>query len=88
MDDDVKIIQTPHDDDVIVSAMIANYDVKRILVDNGSSTNILFYSAFFRMLMSTERLRRVSILLVGFTEDAVDVEGELDLSLTIGTESR
>ena len=48
-DEDARRIQTPHDDAVVVSAIIANYDVKKILVDNGSSTNVLFYSTFFRM---------------------------------------
>ena len=46
-DEDAWKIQTPHDDAVVVSTTIANYDVKRILVNNGSSTNILFYSIFF-----------------------------------------
>ena len=48
-DEDVWKIQTLHDDAVVVSATIANYDVKKILVDNESSINILFYSTFSRM---------------------------------------
>ena len=44
--EDARKIQTPHDDAVVVSATIANYDVKRILIDNESSTDVLFYLTF------------------------------------------
>ena len=87
-EEDIRGIQTSHDDAVVVSAMIANYDVKKILVDNGSSTNVLFYSIFFRMRLSTDQLRRVSTPLVAFTGDAVAVEGEIALSVTVGAEPR
>ena len=85
MKDDVQRIQTFHDDTVVVSMTIANYDVKKILVDNGSSTDVLFYLVFFRMRLPNDRLRRVSIPLVGFTGDAVIVEGEITLPLTVET---
>ena len=44
--DDVPEIQTPHSDAIIISIMIANYNVKRILGNNESFTDVLFYSAF------------------------------------------
>lgn len=37
---------TPHNDILVVTAKIANYDVSRILVDDGASINILEYKAF------------------------------------------
>ena len=66
--------------------MIVNYDVKKILVNNESSTDVLFYLIFFRMRLLTDRLRRVSMPLIGFTGDAVTVEGEITLSLTARTD--
>ncbi|KAK6117276.1 hypothetical protein DH2020_048987 [Rehmannia glutinosa] len=45
-DEDLEGILTPHDDPMVVSLTIANYEVKRVLVDNGSSIDILFYDAF------------------------------------------
>lgn len=33
-----------HDDAIIISTMIANFDVKRTPVDNGSSYDVLFYN--------------------------------------------
>ena len=87
-DEDAPGIQTLHDDAVVVSMTIANYDVTRILVDNGSSTNILFYSAFSQMRLSTDRLRRVSTPLVGFVGETVAVEEKIILSVIAGVESR
>ena len=34
---------------VVVSLNIADYDIRRILVDSGSSVDILFYDAFSKM---------------------------------------
>ena len=51
-ENDLQGVQTPHDDAVVVSSTITKYDVKRILVDNGSSTNVLFYAIFSRMDLS------------------------------------
>ena len=66
--------------------MITNYDVKKILVDNESSMDVLFYSTFSRMRLLIDRLKRVSTSLIGFTGDAVTMEKEITLSLIIETE--
>ena len=85
---DLHGVQTLHDDAVVVSSTIAKYDVKRILVDNGSSTNVLFYAVFSRMDLSKYPLREVSTPLIGFTGDSVQVEGEITLPTTVGTSPR
>ena len=85
---DLQGVQTLHDDAIVVSSTIAKYDVKRILVDNGSSTNVLFYAIFSRMDLSKYRLREVSTPLIGFTGDSVQVEGEITLPTTVGTSPR
>ena len=36
----------PHDDALIVSIQVKDYNTHRVLVDNGSSTDILYYSTF------------------------------------------
>ena len=83
-ENDLRGVQTLHDDAVVVSSTIAKYDVKRILIDNGSSTNVLFYAVFSRMDLSKYRLREVSSSLIDFTGDSVQVEGEITLPTTIG----
>ena len=69
---------------VVVSLNIADYDVHRILVDSGSSADILFYDAFSKMSIPDGRLGSISSSLVGFTGDAVPVEGVITLTVVAG----
>lgn len=39
-------IQQPHNDALVIAAMVANYDIARILVDTGSSADIIFLECF------------------------------------------
>ncbi|XP_016651080.1 PREDICTED: uncharacterized protein LOC107881572 [Prunus mume] len=41
-----KGIIYPHDDPMMIRAEIADYDVGRVLIDNGSSVNVIFADAF------------------------------------------
>ena len=46
--EDLDDVKYPHDDVVVVSTMIGNAKVHRLLVTTGSSYEILFISAFIR----------------------------------------
>ncbi|KAM1267659.1 hypothetical protein ACFX2G_000043 [Malus domestica] len=75
----------PHNDRLIVEAHIANFEVRRILVDTGASVNTMFAEAF-RALNVTEHLLDHSISsLIGFAGDIVQPLGSIHLSFTIGT---
>ncbi|KAK3036202.1 hypothetical protein RJ639_030646 [Escallonia herrerae] len=47
--DDSDGIKTPHDDPLVITIKAGNFDVKRVLIDNGSSAKILFHDAFKKM---------------------------------------
>lgn len=82
---DLVDLQNPHDDIIIISMTIAIHDVKRILVDSESLTDVFFYDAFTRMNLPLSQLRRVSILLVSFSGDSIKVEDEISLPVVTGT---
>ncbi|XP_075645345.1 uncharacterized protein LOC142616357 [Castanea sativa] len=46
MDKDARRLHHPHDDAIIITLAIANYTTKRVLIDNGSSADILYYPVF------------------------------------------
>ena len=48
-DEDAERIHHPHDDAIVITLLIADYTTGRVLVDNGSSANILYYPAFQQM---------------------------------------
>lgn len=42
-------IKFPHDDSLVIILVIGNSQVKRVLVNNGASIDILFHDAFLKM---------------------------------------
>ena len=58
-DSDLEGCQHPHDDPLVVLAIVANTTVHRVLIDNGSSADIIFASAFDKMGIGREKLELV-----------------------------
>jgi hypothetical protein len=56
----------PHDDALVVTLTVANHGIHRILVDNGSSADILYWPAFQQMGIDRDRIKPFGSLLVGF----------------------
>ena len=74
----------PHDDPLVVRAIVANTTVHRVLVDNGSSDDIIFTSAFDKMGIGREKLDLISTYLRGFSGEKVLPLGSIHLVLTLG----
>ncbi|XP_042423383.1 uncharacterized protein LOC122010999 [Zingiber officinale] len=53
---DLEGLELPHDDALIIKAVIANSRVARVFVDTGSSVNILFRAAFEEMQIDAAEL--------------------------------
>ena len=53
-EDDAWRLHHPHDDTLVVSLQIGDYNMHRVLVDNGSSADILYYLAFQQMRIDRE----------------------------------
>ncbi|KAK3012116.1 hypothetical protein RJ639_010589 [Escallonia herrerae] len=84
-DEDSRGIKTPHDDPLVITMKAGNFDVKRVLIDNGSSADVLFYDAFQKMNIPTNRLQKMNAPLYGFSNHPVTVEGIIALPVAIGT---
>ena len=44
--DDARRLHQPYDDALVISLSIVDFNTQRVLVDSGSSTNILYYPIF------------------------------------------
>ena len=53
-EEDAWRLHHPHDDALVVSIRVGDYYTHRILVDNGRSTDILYYPAFQQMRIEKE----------------------------------
>ena len=83
-DSNLEGCQHPHDDPLVVRAIMANKIVHRVLVDNGSSADIIFASAFDKMGIGREKLEPVNTHLRGFSGEKVLPLGSIQLVLTLG----
>ena len=57
--------------------------IKKILIDNKSSVNILFYVAFSKINLA-DQLKQVGTPLVRFLESSVAIEEKITLLVTAG----
>ena len=80
-DEDALRIHHPHNDAIIITLLIADYSIRRVLVDNGSSTDILYYPAFQQMNLGRDQLRPVHSPLVGFGGMKVQPVGTITLQI-------
>ncbi|XP_057780030.1 uncharacterized protein LOC130998612 [Salvia miltiorrhiza] len=71
----------PHHDALVISIYIANCLTKRVLIDNGSSANIMFINAFREMGLNESNITRKTAVLIGFSGESKTTIGEIDLPI-------
>ncbi|GAV73704.1 hypothetical protein CFOL_v3_17187 [Cephalotus follicularis] len=85
--EDLGRIKTPHVDPLVVIVQIVNHSVNRVLVDNGSSTDVLSFDAFKLINLSLNDLKMIQSPLVGLIVDTMNLVGVISLSMAIGEET-
>lgn len=86
--EDYEGVLLPHNDALVVTMAIANHNIHRILVDTGSSANMLYKSTFDLMRIDRGKLIPVRYPLVGFSGEQVMPIGAIELQVTAGTPPR
>ena len=83
--DEVKLgtIQT-HDDALVVTLRIGGYDVKRVIIDQGSAVEIIYLNLYKGLGLKPENLIAYSSPLVSFEGKMVVPKGQLRLPVQIG----
>ncbi|XP_068486645.1 uncharacterized protein [Phaseolus vulgaris] len=73
----------PHDNDpVVISVVTAGRTVHRVLVDQGSSADDMFWSTLNKLQLSPDLLRSYTGCLYGFADNPIEVCGYLELRTT------
>ena len=83
-EEDAQCLHHPHDDVLVISIQVGDYNTHRVLVDNSSSADILYYLAFQQMMIDKEQLIPMNTPLVGFGGTRVFPLGAVMLSVTVG----
>ena len=85
---DSKGVKQLHNDPLVIVLTIEGFNTKRILVDNGSSADIIYLPAFQKLKLDPRRLRPFDSPLVSFNGDRVYPKGIVTLTVTMGTYPR
>ncbi|XP_030924754.1 uncharacterized protein LOC115951744 [Quercus lobata] len=79
-EDKARIIQ-PHDDALVVTLRIGGYDVKRVLVDQGSAIEIMYPDLYKGLNLKPKDLTTYDSLLVSFEGKTVTPRGQIRLPI-------
>ncbi|GAV58466.1 LOW QUALITY PROTEIN: hypothetical protein CFOL_v3_02000, partial [Cephalotus follicularis] len=82
---DYEGVRLPHDDPEVVTLLVELFTMKRILIDSGSSADILYKHAFDQLRIPADQLKPVKTPLVGFTGETIHPLGSINLSVVAGT---
>ena len=76
----------PHDDALVVTFRIGGYDVKRVMVNQGSATEIMYPDLFKGLGLKPEDLTTYSSPLVSFEGKMVVPKGQIRLPVQTGSD--
>ncbi|KAL0282337.1 UNVERIFIED_CONTAM: hypothetical protein Sangu_2956500 [Sesamum angustifolium] len=82
---DMDPMRNQNNDALVISATLANFLVKKVLVDSGSSADIMFYDAYVQLGIDNAQLRKVNTPLTGFSGEMIEPLGEVMLPLSLGS---
>ena len=84
MDEDAERVHHPHDDVIIITLLIVDYTTRKVLVDNGSLADNLYYPTFQQIRLGRDQLRPVNSPFVGFGGMKVQPVGTITLPMVVG----
>ncbi|XP_050241400.1 uncharacterized protein LOC126690334 [Quercus robur] len=85
-DEDKVGTMQPHDDALVVTLRIGGYDVRRVMVDQGSAADIMYHDLYKGLGLKPEHLIAYSSPLVSFEGRMVVPKGQIRLPVQAGTD--
>uniref|UniRef100_A0A2N9HA42 Integrase catalytic domain-containing protein n=1 Tax=Fagus sylvatica TaxID=28930 RepID=A0A2N9HA42_FAGSY len=82
-DEDLRDVQTPHDDPLVIKLRIGDSDVKRVLIDQGSCSK-MYPNLFQGLGLKQSDLQPYDAPLVGFSGESVQPMGRIMMTVHTG----
>ena len=74
-EENAKGVKQPHNDPLVIMLVIEGFNTRHVLIDNGSSTNIIYLSAFKQLRVDPKKFRSFEFPLFSFNGDRVYLRG-------------
>nr|XP_023928196.1 uncharacterized protein LOC112039550 [Quercus suber] len=84
-EEDSKGVRQPHDEPLVIMIRIEGFNTRKVLMDNGSSVNIIYLFAFQQLKVDPKRFRHFESLFINFSGDKVYTRGIMTLTVTAGS---
>ena len=85
-EEDFRDIEREHDDPMVISTLIHNFLIKRVLIDQESSFDILYFHVAEAMGILKNAYRPHNSMLIGFAGGQVHVEGTVALQVMLSSQ--
>ena len=82
---DLERVQLPHSDALVITLRIEEFDVKRILIDPGSSAEIMYEPLFRGLGLEAKDLNHVEGPLYGFSGETAVPSRKVTINVKAGT---
>jgi hypothetical protein len=82
--EDLQLKDYPHNDAMVISCVIKGFLVHNVLVDTGSTTDIIFAKAFRQMQEVEDKIHDATHPLCGFGGRQIVALGKITMSVTFG----
>ena len=86
-EEDLQLESYPHADAMVIKTNIAAWEISRILIDTGSSADIIFANTFDQMKLSRNQLQPSESPLIGFGGKQIQALGKISLPVSFGTQA-
>ena len=80
-DEDLRDVQTPHDYPLVVKQRIGDSDVKQVLIDQGSCSEIMYLDLFHGLGLKQSNLQPYDAPLVGFSRESIRPIGQITMAI-------
>ncbi len=83
-DNDLKDVQLSHNDPLVVTLRIGNYDVQRILIDQGSFAEVMYHDLYVKLGLEESELSSFTTPIFGFSGEPTVPLGKTILPVLAG----
>jgi hypothetical protein len=83
-DSDLKDVQLPHNDPLVITLRIGNFDVQRVLIDQGSFAEVMYQDLYMKLGLGEAELSSFTSPIYGFSGEPTVPLGKTILLVLTG----